>query len=389
MTFITFKGILLQIFMDKKMLRFLVQISFSCLLSCLSFAGNTNCIENHCIGVVDVGSTGSRLHVYAFQDNGAPVEEIWSQRVKPGLASLPATSFAIESYLSRLFENAPEEIPIYFYATAGMRLLPSEVQDQYYSIVRAWFEHSFWNLKSAKTISGREEGVFAWLAVHDHVKQQYEKNSTPRYLSVMDMGGASVQVVSAVDAGPHVGNPKDYIDIKLDGKIQTLFVRSFLGLGQNLVLQQFLNETHCFPDNYLLPDGGKGKGHIRYCSLRISKLIDNVHEVHRIIHPDPLREWYILGGLTYLAKQPPFEFNDESMTNNELYAQAENKACHRLWDTMKRDYPEEKELSRGCIRASYYHALIKAFGISSDEPIRFMPGQSNIDWTLGVILHER
>ncbi|MDF1678880.1 MAG: multidrug DMT transporter permease [Legionellaceae bacterium] len=375
------------------MVRFFLGLASILLVCNVAFASDSICSEKSCIGVVDVGSTGSRLHVYAYSksDDTKQVEEVWSKRVNHGFATLPISGDTINNYLKLLFKNAPKQFPVYFYATAGMRLLPTEDQQLYYDAARKWFETTDWTLQEARTITGREEGAFAWLSVHEALRKTSTVNM-PRYLSVMDMGGASVQVVSAVDV-KRPENIDDYIDVKMNGKTQTLFVHSFLGLGQVLVSEQFLNEPSCFSEGYSLPNGGRGEGNARLCSEHVSKLINGVHEVHHVLYPvlhtDPLREWYVIEGLTYLAKEAPFEFNFGEMNNDALLEQAEHAVCHRPWKAVQRDYPEDKKLSRACLTASYYHALIKAYGIAPREPIHFVPETGNADWTLGVALHQR
>ncbi len=357
------------------------------------WAINSSCAGKNCIGVVDVGSTGSRLHVYARNKNSKDQEvtEVWSKRIKPGFASLNPKASYLNIYLDDLFKDAPENFPVYFYASAGMRLLPSEHQKKYYDLVSSWFQQAPWQLKEARTITGREEGVFAWLSVHEHLKRRTPGLKMPKHLSVMDMGGASVQVVSAVDS-KQPQHADDYIDVNLQGEKQTLFVHSFLGLGQTLVAEQFLEEPSCFPEGYLLPNDTLGKGDARHCVRHISKLINDVHEVqptlHAALRPESSRVWYVIEGLAYLAREAPFDQNQTEILNDNLLLQAENKVCHRPWAVMKRNYPDEEYLSRSCLKASYYHALIKSYGIPSKEPIHLLPKTAGADWTLGVALHK-
>ncbi len=375
------------------MIRVFLFLSSLFLISNVAFASNSVCASQKCIGVVDAGSTGSRLHVYAYNTQGQTneVEEVWVKKIMPGFAMLNPEQSHVDTYLNELFEYSPEAVPVYFYASAGMRLLPSEQQKKYFDRVKTWFEGSAWHLKEARTLTGREEGIFAWLSVHEQLRR-IPDFKIPKNLSVMDMGGASVQVVSAVDLKHHK-NTDDYVDINLDGKTQTLFVRSFLGLGQTLVVDQYLDESSCFPEGYVLPNGELGVGHARECVHQVSKLIDGVHEVHHILHPllhpEPSRAWYVIEGLAYLVKESAFDQGESFITNDGLLEQAENAVCHRPWESIQQDYPDENNLSRACLTASYYHALISAYGISPREPIHMVPNTPGVDWTLGAALHKR
>ncbi|MCH9717485.1 MAG: multidrug DMT transporter permease, partial [Gammaproteobacteria bacterium] len=353
---------------------------------------NPICSQQGCVAVIDVGSTGSRLHVYTDATDGdtQTSTEVWSKKITPGFGTLKPKQSHINAYLDELFQGAPKDFPVYFYASAGMRLLPSEYQTQYYNMVNDWFEHSQWSLKEARTITGSEEGIFAWLSVHEQLRRN--PNATiPDNLSVMDMGGASVQLITAVDSAQN-NNTNDYVDIHVHGKKQTLFVHSFLGLGQTLVSDQFLDEPSCFPEGYLLPDGSLGKGDAGACVKQVSKLIDGVHAVKNVLNPalnqETLRTWYVIEGLAYLAKEAPFNQNKNTITNDELFQRAESTVCHRPWEDIRRDYPEEDRLSRACLKASYYHALIRSYGIDSSQPINLVPNISSVDWTLGVVLHQ-
>jgi hypothetical protein len=375
------------------------------LIAATAFSFNPPCTERTCIGVVDVGSTGSRLHVYQFQNKPDHASEqlfdkVWFKKITPGFATLPADPALINHYLSQLFQDSPEHFPVYFYASAGMRLLPSERQDKYYQAVQAWFLSSAWHLEEARTLTGHEEGLFAWLSVREHLRQATGVEP-PSNLSVMDMGGASVQVITAVDTSQGTipsDNNADYIQIHLNGKPQTLFVHSFLGLGQTLVANQFLDEASCFSEGYRLSSGAVGTGDAQHCAGQIFKLIDDIHDVTHVLqsalNSDSPRTWYVISGLAYLMREAPFSQNQDNnqnkneLTNDALIEQAENTVCRRPWEVVQQDYPEEENLSRTCLTASYYHALIKSYGIAPREPIHLIAEPSEMDWTLGVALHK-
>ena len=344
------------------------------------------------VGVVDVGSTGSRLHVYTYDCDHqyGYAKEVWSKKINPGFASLESKQSVVDAYLNNLFDGAPAHIPVYFYATAGMRLLSHDKQQIYYNTVHHWFAHSSWNLIEAKTITGREEGVFAWLAVNRGTKSL--PGEIHEEIGVMDMGGASVQIVTSVTS-PDGKNPDDLVHVEVDHQDVTLFVHSFLGLGATLVSQQFLNNPACFPEGYPLPDGAMGHGDAGHCDEAVSQLINNVHAVNTTIQPalsfETPKTWYVLGGLAYLLKEEPFRQDGVDATNAWLLEQANNRVCRRVWSDLHMDYPNNKRLSQGCLMASYYHALIdKGYGLNSEASIHLTSNDAETDWTLGVVLHQ-
>ena len=204
-------------------------------------ASITPCHEHHCLAIVDAGSTGSRLHIYAYDldEHSTPIkiEQVWSNKIKPGFATIEPSSTVINAYLNNLFAEAPEQnLPVYFYATAGMRLVSAPKQQVYYEALNQWFvTHAKFNLITARTITGREEGVLGWLAVN-YKLGSLQSNNKP-LVGVMDMGGASVQVTFPAGHADVIDS-SDLVPVDIYNRHLTLFVHSFLGLGQTEMSHQ-------------------------------------------------------------------------------------------------------------------------------------------------------
>ena len=182
---------------------------------CVAFNVNADgsvCQQQRCLAVVDAGSTGSRLHIYSYDldssNNPVAIHEQWSKKIKPGLATTAPSLSAVNSYLNNLFNGAPKlTIPVYFYATAGMRLVPETKQQLYFQALQQWFEsQTQWQLVEAKTITGSEEGILGWLAVNYNLGNFSFDNSL---VNVMDVGGASVQVTLPVQDGEKIEKRED------------------------------------------------------------------------------------------------------------------------------------------------------------------------------------
>jgi hypothetical protein len=372
-----------------KLFLFLSSFFFS---SSHALASQDVCASQVCVGVVDVGSTGSRLHVYAYKDKEHPsrgIQEVWTKHVGPGFALLELNPTHTNAYLKQLFSGAPVHIPIYFYATAGMRLLSQEKQDEYYDAVKGWFSTSAWNLHGAKTITGHEEGVFAWLSAYYALN--LSSDDAIQKLGVLDTGGASVQIITAV-ASMDAAHANNYSSVQLEGRTIILFVNSFLGLGRSLMTQQFLNDPMCYPEGYELPDTLVGKGDASICSQHVEKLVNGVHSVNKVVQPvldsEPPKNWYVIGGLYHTAKSSYMKAID-SITSTYLLEQANEEICQQNWSVVKQHYPGEYELFQACLTASYYHALLTGgYGLAPEEPIHFLPENAISNWTLGVVLHQ-
>lgn len=375
-----------------------VALIFSCLIVTTSvFAQTVPCERQQCVAVVDAGSTGSRLHIYAYDldktQTPIRIKEMWNKKINPGFATIEANSATIDSYLIILLADAPvKKIPIYFYATAGMRLLPQMKQKKYYDVLNTWFRnHNEWQLKDAKTITGNEEGLYDWLSVNYHLGNL--NSQTKGAIGVMDMGGASVQIIFPIAQTQGI-NDKSQIKVNLYGQTHNLYVHSFLGLGQTEVSHQFLNSASCFTNNYPLPDGAKGQGNALSCKQQVSSLMNQVHGVNQLIQPllaaNPVDSWYTIGGISNLADSAFFNFKQNQLTSQDLLLQADSQICQQQWDDINNQYPDDDYVYKYCLSSAYYYALmVDGYGIYPEQTVNYLPPQQNIDWTTGVVLYQK
>jgi len=191
--------------------------------------------------VADAGSTGTR--VYLFHMNSSKDETQGEVKITdvgkgPALSSFQDSpdraSEAVASQLTKAKDLIPEtvykSVPVSVFATAGMRLLPVNVQNAIYDglktgLLLAGFPFNAEALQ-ARTISGREEGIFALIAANYLAKTIHGSlhGAGNALMGVLDLGGSSTQVV----APPFLG-AGELLSHKL-GSDHT-FVRSFLKMG--------------------------------------------------------------------------------------------------------------------------------------------------------------
>lgn len=378
----------------------LKKIKYACLLWSFFITfihASVLCQTHHCVAIVDAGSTGSRLHIYAYDLDAhhypTNITPIWSKKVKPGFATIESSNATVDTYLANLFDGAPEQnIPVYFYATAGMRLVSAPKQQLYYDAVNHWFAtHTQFNLVIAKTITGREEGILGWLAVNYTIGAL--QSADKPLAGVMDMGGASVQVTFPAPALEH-SQSKDVMYVDIYDRHITLFTHSFLGLGQTQMSNQYLNDAACFSNGYRLPNGEDGVGDAVRCQGHVSKLVNEVHQVNEIVYPTLVNSnvstWYVISGLSTLVKNEPFNFPDEQFTSQTLLTTADNQLCQPLWQTLLEQYPMNEYIYSNCLTASYYYALlVNGYGLAANQPIHYLPDSKDVDWTVGVLLQNK
>ena len=363
-----------------------------------SFVSSINepldCEHHQCLGIVDAGSTGSRVHLYTYdldeQKTPINIVEHWSKKIKPGLASLSPEQATINAYLTELFSDGPNvhSFPIYFYATAGMRLFPQSKQAGLYAYLSGWFDkQNQWKLLAAKTISGHDEGLYAWLAVNYQLGTL--NNSSAALAGVMDMGGASVQIAfPTLDADQLTAQDIQVVD--LYGRHFTVFVHSFLGLGQTEMTHQFLNHKNCFSSQYPLPDAGFAEGDALSCERDVAVLINSIHHVKGTVEPtlrmNNVPEWYVLGGASDMVKSKPFSLSSDAFNGQAILTQG-NVLCHRDWNSLHGDFPSDDYLYGDCLFSAYYYALfVDGYGFSADQTLHTLPPEYNADWTIGAVL---
>lgn len=206
--------------------------------------------------VADAGSTGTRMYLFHLQgEDGKEKLEVSDLGKGPALSSFQDNPTNAASAVSKQMDKAktmiPEsqwnEVPVMIFATAGMRLvdrnkaqavyeeLSSGLIDSNYPFDRESFQ--------AKTISGREEGVFAFVAANylsDRIGADLHVRSQD-LMGVLDLGGSSTQI--AMPPSARIG---DLIQPSLrDGQ---MYVKSFLSLGmermRQMTFQTTVDEAH-------------------------------------------------------------------------------------------------------------------------------------------------
>lgn len=203
---------------------------------------------SQCHIVFDAGSSGTRLYVYERLDTG------WMEREGPKVSALAdpvreirgktwkdadAVTDEVVEALDGMKQNgkafdwdARRVVSAKVYATAGMRIAEQENRGRSAALWKMLKEKLEKKLEKkfpypvdadVRTLSGYEEGLYAWLAVREEEKD--------RDFGIVEMGGASSQVTfpcSKCDSGNDAVKT-----IIVGGKPLQIYSYSFLGLGQD------------------------------------------------------------------------------------------------------------------------------------------------------------
>lgn len=209
--------------------------------------------------MIDAGSTGSRIHVYRFNNCGSTPEledEVFKMTEKKeggsGLSSFKGDAEGAAKSLDVLMdvavENVPEEYksctPVAVKATAGLRMLGAEMSDKILAAVRNRLETAYpFPVVSAdkggvQIMDGSDEGVYAWITTNYLLGKIGGPDENPT-AAIFDLGGGSTQIVfqPTFKASKSGGMPDKLEDgdhkysLDFGGREFTLYQHSHLGYG--------------------------------------------------------------------------------------------------------------------------------------------------------------
>jgi guanosine-diphosphatase len=220
--------------------------------------------------MIDAGSTGSRIHVYKFNNCGPSPEledEIFEQTAKKegkggsGLSSYDGDAEGAAKSLDPLMNVALKSVPpeyqgctpVAVKATAGLRKLGPEKSNNTLNAVRARLESVYpfpvvsEERNGVEVMPGEMEGVYAWITVNyllGHIGGP-DKNPTA---AVLDLGGGSTQIIfePTFPDTPRGGLPTKLADgdhkyaLNFGARDFALYQHSYLGYG----LMEARNNLH-------------------------------------------------------------------------------------------------------------------------------------------------
>ena len=336
--------------------------------------------------VIDAGSSGTRLYEYDYNvSSGGGLPKIRNQQkydsVDGGIQTVDIED--LETYLSNLFsqtDTTPDHI--YFYSTAGMRTISSTERDKINTAIKHWLIENYPNTDiQVKTISGQIEGAYAWLSAN-YINGSL-KNDTQTY-GIMDLGGASTQITFESDSSDNL------LNIDVGNRQYTLSSTSYLGLGQDLSIKQYLNEPTCFPVGYDLPNGQKGTGDFLECAITVESLINGTHSIAST-QERPLRglPFYSISGYYYTSSK----LGIDSYFSLSNLAEKGKDFCSNQWRELEAghtQYRVDPYLHSYCYNAAYQYTLLsKGYGFNDGQNdiavVKKLDGK-RISWTLGPVL---
>lgn len=198
--------------------------------------------------VVDAGSTGSRFHVYHWED----IKEIFEQTIPEDVTMMNKLAGYVGNetglnedlmkHIKEVLKYIPDaevnSTPFYLGATAGLRLLSSSDAEWLIQKVRNVIEKEtklHYDSRFIRVLSGEEEGIFGWITVQ-YVEGDF--TFTDAY-GALDMGGASTQISFVPKTEQILADKKT---VKLFDEVVDVYTHSFLRYGLNEAYELSINE---------------------------------------------------------------------------------------------------------------------------------------------------
>ncbi len=248
-------------------LMFLLFLLTLVLAGCGGHSGETEVARF--VAVIDAGSSGSRIVLYERirEAQAFKVEQRYTDTGGQALSSFENTPqlagpTGVQPLIDKLQQalkplNTPNTaVELHLLATAGMRLVearnPAAAQAIYES-ARAVISASGLKAGRVETLSGTDEGLFAWLDLND-LAGHFRNASTPA-LGIVEVGGASTQIAFATS-----DEHSPAVTVSVQGKNYRVFSQSWLGLGQDQARLSMIRlhqnrmrpddaGNPCYPDN--------------------------------------------------------------------------------------------------------------------------------------------
>jgi len=320
-----------------------------------------------CQLVYDAGSSGTRLYIYELTSQG------WTRHRGPRTGALAdpvrgirgktmADAGVVVDDIVAALENMRKDGPpgkkgepkwpafdwrkqcdievAAVYATAGMRLaeeLDAEASQLLWSMLNEKLSAMLGMSVTTRTLSGYEEGLFAWLAIREQQEDEL--------FGVVEMGGASVQVTFPCSAC------KAARQVRVQGRTVPIYSHSFLGWGQDEAWKKFGNLSAC--------EHGAGiqnpDWRVTDCAAEINMSSDIAVDIKQKVQAADTLVWYLSGAFRHMQD-----------TDIDQYCRKGIEGGYKPVSS--------------CFRAVYLQNMLNTLGLPEES------GPSDVDWTLGAVV---
>jgi GDA1/CD39 (nucleoside phosphatase) family len=382
--------------------------------------------ENHAddlhIAVIDAGSSGSRIVLYERLNQGDSLQVEQRFADSGGLAlssfeSNPAEAGPLgvkpllDNLLASLQANSisPGSVKVHLLATAGMRLLEAHnpaAAAAIYDSARATMARSGLRLGRVETLSGIDEGLFAWLDLNE-LAGNFNADRTAT-LGLLEIGGASTQIAFVTRA-----QDSRAVSVSVKGKSYRVLSLSWLGLGQDQARLSMIGLTQtaagqtdnvCYPDNTSQVGGlrafdaginglliDSGSYDFSACSALYNALLRGM-QVREVTTVSDFAATTLVGvSAVKFALSDWRATSDPAMLGRQLQDSCTGLDAYgkQVLPLLVRSAPGNYFAQNACANGTYVQALVfgpEGLGLRSDQLRVDIGKDQSVNWTRGVAL---
>jgi len=341
----------------------------------------------------------------------------------------------LHEYLSPLFVFAKQtlkgqnisEIPVYFGATAGVRMVTYVKRHALMNKIRSYIHSSGFKFSDAQAhvLSGEEEAMFNWVTVN---YLNWLEGGDGLSVGVLDLGGASLEAAYETPYDILDG----WIEVNLFEHEHRLYGRSYLQLGVNEAFRRVILESEvqsmktnpCVPagctHDYTDPNIGFNKTIIGSssqgaCSFFVQSIIEATTPCHFPMDPNGKTECHAYGqyappqydNMTFYGVDGFWDFTKKLKLYKELGQKKTSTAislpvikkytemlCYNTWEDLKTRFSaaDEDFLAMGCFYGTFiYEILTMGLGFREDFEHFIFADKVNkrpLGWAPGLMVYQ-
>eukprot|EP00698_Gefionella_okellyi_P017287 TRINITY_DN503_c0_g1_i1.p1 TRINITY_DN503_c0_g1~~TRINITY_DN503_c0_g1_i1.p1 ORF type:complete len:487 (-),score=87.14 TRINITY_DN503_c0_g1_i1:130-1590(-) len=382
--------------------------------------------------VIDAGSSGSRVHIYQWHHRRnastspdvieAPIfsEQKWSFSVRPGLSSYGTNPAGASASVQQLLDYAItlipasklQNVPVYVFATAGMRVLEEQHPIQCAAVLDAVRQtvaasgFSYTNATQVRIITGQEEAVFGWVTINYALGLLGAGQPPSSTVGTLDLGGASTQIAFIPQTAPPLS--ASLVTLTLLNAQYVIYAESFLGFGADEArfrVNASLPTTAggmitdpCVNTGYQQQvQAGRtlvGSGDYVGCDAMMDSVALNITNgatrINGALIPALSGSFYAFSSYYYVASF----LGLGSSVNSASYSQSTSQFCNMSWSDVLATYTQPSDeafLDTYCFVGTYVAALItRGLGFAVDTNLTVASSVADVEtgWTLGAMTYQ-
>ncbi|XP_055860535.1 uncharacterized protein LOC106078384 isoform X2 [Biomphalaria glabrata] len=383
--------------------------------------------KSNYVVIVDAGGSSSKLRVYTCVKNKhshvSDVELNFTKTFPPGISSFHNNETALKIYLKNIIEEAKKIVPeeqmkstsLYLMGTAGMRLVPDK--DKLIENINRVLEDSInpfhYNSSNVKILPGRDEGVYAWVALNYLLGNFHSNKSHSSFAGILEMGSRSTQIAFT----PEETMSKKGFDVYFASRKFEVYSQSYLQYGtEGLPIRivqdrcknckdQLIKDSCAMTDdiiNVTLDSGNHNtlKGHFNFssCESLLTSLAPKKDHcdphfcaVVNAIQPSiPKIKFYATQTFDIAPKVFHAFMSDNETLDMNLLKKNTKRNCEK--NIAEIDAKHKKFASSNCLLGMFMPVLLnKTYGFPMDTNQIIVTSKihgKSIDWSLGAALME-